>query len=76
MSPVTRLSINPQTMNDVTLKKIGRNHTVSDIIECFKISRDIGFDNINMDLILGLEDESIENITKTLSHIKELNQIA
>lgn len=72
MSPVTRLSINPQTMNDVTLKKIGRNHTVSDIIECFKISRDIGFDNINMDLILGLEDESIENITKTLSHIKEL----
>ena len=72
MSPVTRLSINPQTMNDVTLKKIGRNHTVSDIIKCFKISRDIGFDNINMDLILGLEDESIENITKTLSHIKEL----
>ena len=72
MSPVTRLSINPQTMNDVTLKKIGRNHTVSDIIKCFKISRDIGFDNINMDLILGLEDESLENITKTLSHIKEL----
>lgn len=71
-SPVTRLSINPQTMNDVTLKKIGRNHTVNDIVKCFELSRDVGFDNINMDLILGLEDETIQNVTKTLEYMKEL----
>ncbi len=72
LSPITRLSINPQSMNDITLKKIGRNHTVSDIINCFNISRDIGYDNINMDLILGLEDESVDHIRNTLNQIKLL----
>ena len=52
-------SINPQTMNDRTLEIIGRRHTVEDIFTAFNMAREIGFDNINMDLILGLPDENI-----------------
>ena len=46
---VTRISINPQTMNDKTLKLIGRNHTSKDVIEKFKMAKDLGFQDINMD---------------------------
>lgn len=71
-SEVTRLSINPQTMNDKTLLKIKRSHDSKDIQECFEMARNIGFDDINMDIILGLEDESIDDITHTLDRIYEL----
>ena len=47
---VNRISINPQTMNDKTLKLIGRNHTSEDIIEKFNMARNLGFEHINMDL--------------------------
>ncbi|MBP2027634.1 oxygen-independent coproporphyrinogen-3 oxidase [Acetoanaerobium pronyense] len=70
---VTRLSINPQTMNDKTLIKIGRNHTSKDIIDCFNLARKNGFDNINMDIILGLEDETAEELENTLKEIKKLH---
>lgn len=69
---VTRISINPQTMNDDTLKKIGRNHTSVEVKECFRLARRIGFDNINMDIILGLEDENQNHINNTLEQISEL----
>lgn len=52
--PVTRISINPQTMNQETLDLIGRHHTVEEIEEKFRMARSLGFDNINMDLIVGL----------------------
>lgn len=70
---VSRISINPQTMNDETLEKIGRAHKVSEIVECFNMARDLGFDNINMDIILGLVDEDLEMVRKTLEAIKELS---
>lgn len=70
---VSRISINPQTMNDETLEKIGRAHNVSEIVECFNMARDLGFDNINMDIILGLVDEDLEMVRKTLEAIKELS---
>ncbi len=70
---VTRVSINPQTMNNETLAKIGRDHNVDDIINCFKMARDLGFDNINMDIILGLVDEDLEMVRNTLEKIKELS---
>lgn len=70
---VTRISINPQTMNDETLQKIGRGHTVADIIESFELAREIGFDNINMDVILGLEGEDLEMVRHTLEEIKKLS---
>ena len=56
---VTRISINPQTMNNDTLRKIGRNHTAEDVADSFHAARKAGFDNINMDTICGLPGEGI-----------------
>ncbi|WP_122639182.1 coproporphyrinogen dehydrogenase HemZ [Romboutsia sp. Marseille-P6047] len=70
---VTRISINPQTMNQETLDKIGRGHSVEEIKEAFNLARKIGFDNINMDLILGLEGENVEMVRNTLEEIKKLS---
>jgi coproporphyrinogen dehydrogenase HemZ len=69
---VSRISINPQTMNNSTLRKIGRGHNVEEVIEKFKLSRELGFDNINMDIIVGLPDEGIEEINETCSEIFKL----
>ena len=69
---VDRISINPQTMKDETLKLIGRHHTVAQTIECYQIAREIGFDNINMDLILGLPGETLEDVRNTMEQIREL----
>lgn len=70
---VNRISINPQTMNDETLQKVGRKHSVNDIIECFQLARELGFDNINMDIILGLVDENLEMVENTLKQIEKLS---
>lgn len=70
--PVTRLSINPQTMQQRTLDLIGRKHTVEDVYEAFKNAREMGFDNINMDLILGLPGEQEEDIRDTISRVASL----
>lgn len=70
---VDRISINPQTMNDETLQKVGRKHSVNDIIECFQLARELGFDNINMDIILGLVDENLEMVENTLKQIEKLS---
>ena len=66
---VDRISINPQTMNDDTLKLIGRSHSVNDVIEKFNMARELGFDNINMDLIVGLPGEKMSHIIKTCDKI-------
>ncbi len=71
--PVTRISINPQTMNDKTLKIIGRNHTTDDFIKAFHLARKCGFDNINTDIILALPEEDREDVKRTLDGIKELD---
>lgn len=59
-----RISINPQTMNDCTLRLIGRNHSAADIREKFMLARSMGFDNINMDIIVGLPCEGPEHVKK------------
>ncbi len=69
---VGRISINPQTMKDETLRIIGRNHSVKEIQSCFKMAREIGFDSINTDLIAGLPKESFEDFEKTLNEVLEL----
>ena len=70
--PVTRISINPQTMNQKTLDLIGRFHKVEDIYRVYGWARELGFDDINMDLILGLPGETIEDVKFTLSEIEKL----
>lgn len=70
---VDRISINPQTMNDKTLKLIGRNHDTESIYKCFEMARNLGFNNINMDLIVGLPGENLENIKISYEGILKLN---
>ena len=70
--PVTRISINPQTMNQETLDLIGRHHTVDMVKEKFRMARDLGFDNINMDLIIGLPEEDIDDVRSTMEQVREL----
>lgn len=70
---VTRISVNPQTMKQETLQLIGRHHTVEQVIEAFRMAREIGFTNINMDIILGLPEETEEDVVHTIEAIKELD---
>ena len=70
--PVTRISINPQTMQEETLRRIGRRHSVEDIRQAYQMARDLGFDNINMDIILGLPGEMEEDVAHTIEEIKKL----
>ncbi len=70
---IDRISINPQTMKDETLKLIGRHHTVEQTIQSYQLAKEIGFSNINMDLILGLPGETLEDVRNTMEQIKVLN---
>ena len=70
---VRRISVNPQTMQQKTLDLIGRKHTVEQTIEAFRLARQVGFDNINMDLIIGLPGENEDDFRDTLHRIKYLN---
>ncbi len=69
---VTRISINPQTMRQKTLDLIGRCHTPSDIESTYQIAREVGFKHINMDLIAGLPNESLDDFIYTLDKIEKL----
>ncbi len=69
---VDRISVNPQTMKQETLDIIGRNHSVEDTVRAFYLCREEGFDNINMDLILGLPGETEEDVAHTISCVSEL----
>ncbi len=70
---VGRISINPQSMDQETLDLIGRQHTVGQVLEVFSMARELGFDNINMDMILGLPGEGKEKVSKTLEQIRCLH---
>lgn len=70
---VTRISINPQTINDKTLKIIGRNHSAQQFIDSYRMAIDCGLTNINTDIIAGLPGENAEDFLKTLDCIEKLN---
>ena len=70
--PVTRISVNPQTMQQKTLDLVGRKHSVQAVKDIFHLARELGFDNINMDLIAGLPGENAEDMRDTLRQIEEL----
>ena len=69
---VDRISVNPQTMKDETLKIIGRHHTVAQTVEAYNLAREVGFDNINMDLIIGLPGETKDDVAHTLEELAKL----
>lgn len=70
---VDRISVNPQTMNQKTLDFIGRRHTVEQVLEAYKLAKEIGIPNINMDIILGLPGEEETEVSYTIDEIKKLN---
>lgn len=69
---ITRISINPQSYIQETLKAIGRHHTVEETIEKFKLARQMGMNNINMDLIVGLPGEKLEHFKTSLQETEKL----
>lgn len=69
---VGRISINPQTMNDQTLRLIGRDHTAAQAEEAFLLARDMGFTDINMDVIAGLPGEDVSHFAYTMERIEAL----
>ena len=68
---VTRVSVNPQTFNDETLKRIGRRHTAAEVERAYALARD-RFD-VNMDLIAMLPGESAEDFFRTVDRAAELS---
>lgn len=70
---VNRVSVNPQTMQEKTLKHIGRKHTTQAIIELFDNFRQAGIKNINMDVIIGLPGEIADDVKDTMKRIEQLN---
>ena len=70
---VDRISINPQTMNDITLERVGRRHSAQMVRDTFLLARDVGFNNINMDLIAGLPGENFDMFKYSLDEVVELD---
>ena len=68
----SRISINPQTMRKETLRRIGRDHTPEQVENAFAMAREIGFDNINADLIAGLPGETPDHFRTTLARMAPL----
>lgn len=63
---VSRISINPQTFNDSVLENIGRRHTSQQTVDAFNLAKSLGFDNINMDLIAGLNGDTLDSFKNSL----------
>ena len=70
---VNRLCINPQSMSDETLVRIGRSHTAKQVEESFYLAQSVGFSHINMDIIAGLPGETIADFAHTLDRVKALS---
>ncbi len=70
---VTRISVNPQTMNDETLGRLGRRHTVDQVRQAYAMAREEGFTDINMDLIIGLPGEDEEDFRRTLDSVYHMH---
>ncbi|NRD78348.1 coproporphyrinogen III oxidase [Bacillus sp. BRMEA1] len=69
---IDRISINPQSYTQETLKAIGRHHTVTETIEKYHLAREMGMNNINMDLIIGLPGEGMQEFTHSLEETEKL----
>lgn len=70
---VTRISVNPQTLNDDVLREIGRRHTVEDFYRAYAIARESGIRDINVDLIAGLPGDDFKSFSETVDRIIELS---
>lgn len=69
---ISRICINPQTMNDSTLKRMGRKHTSLEVTTAVEWARQAGINRVNMDLIVGLPGEDEEDYRATISKVLQL----
>lgn len=69
---VNRLSIGAQSMDDGLLQAIGRTHSAADVVESFWEARDAGFENINLDLMFALPNQTMDQWKRTLDEILAL----
>lgn len=67
-----KLCINPQSMHEETLRRIGRGHTVEDTVAAYGLARSMGFADINMDLIAGLPGENADQLLDSLCRVMDL----
>lgn len=67
-----RISINPQTMNDEVLARIGRGHSAADVLHAYALAREAGFRIINMDTIAGLEGDTPQSFARTMDTLIDL----
>ncbi len=72
-TPNLRISINPQTLNNSVLEAIGRNHTAEEFVYAYNLAREIGFKNINCDLIAGLPSETPEMFINSLIYLCDMD---
>lgn len=70
---INRLSIGLQSTEDRLLKKIGRIHNYNDFLATYNLAREVGFDNINVDLMIGLPGQTIEDVKSSLNKVIDLN---
>ena len=71
-SGINRLSIGLQSTNNNTLKRIGRIHTYEEFLNTYELSRNLGFDNINIDLMLALPEQTIDELVDGLKKVINL----
>ena len=70
---VNRISIGAQSSSDAELSMLGRRHTATDTETAVKIARELGFENISLDLMLGLPDSNCETLKNSLDFLINLN---
>ncbi len=70
---INRISLGLQTINDELLKKIGRIHTFEEFLKAYNLVKQIGFNNISFDLMIGLPDQKIKDIKEMVDLIKKLD---
>ena len=70
---INRLSIGLQETHDELLKSIGRIHTYEEFLKTYNLARKIGFNNINVDLMIALPNQTIQDIKENLEKIIKLN---
>lgn len=67
-----RISIGLQSSNDKLLKQIGRIHNYEEFLNAYQVAKQVGFENINVDLMLGLPSQSIQDLKETIEHVVKL----
>ena len=68
----TRISVNPQTLNDSVLQAIGRKHTTKQFFDSFELARKVGFESINTDIIAGLPTDTVDSFKESVDKLIEM----